>query len=134
MNIEIKTVPLSELRFTTAGDWKQNSDGSITIWLVDTPDWRYWAIVLMHELTEILVCRLDDVTSASADAFDAIWENELKQGLHRPEEEAGCDRRCPYYHGHRAGIMMEKLFCFILRVPWKEYDDYWELFFRENYK
>lgn len=123
--------PIKELRFTTAGDWTMRKDGSFEIWICETKDWRYQFIVLMHELTEWAWCLKNKVSAAKADAFDDQWEWELKNGIHRPEEEAGFDKRCPYRGGHVWGARIEHLFCWILGVKWRVYCDYWDDFFKK---
>ena len=133
-SFEIKNVEFSELRFTTAGDWEQTSEDHIVVYLVKVNDPRYSAIVLAHEMTEIIYCWWKGVTGKEADAFDAIWEEELKRGLHKPEEEAGFDKRCPYRRGHQLGYIAERIFCWILRVKWKKYCADWDKFFQENHK
>lgn len=108
-------------RFETLGDWKRHSDGSYTIWLTEMADWRHTALVLLHELVELLICHHRDVASDDCDAFDREWENEIAQGLHGIEEEAGCDRRAPYHDGHMAGIVAEHLGAMMIGVDWDGY-------------
>jgi hypothetical protein len=109
------------MRFSTQADWRQFDDGRIEIYIAET-DWRYMACYLMHELTEIFICQKQGVTGKMADAFDSTWEEELKQGKWTLEQEPGCDKRCPYFTGHKWGIRMERLFCFLLGVKWKKYN------------
>jgi len=122
--------PIEKLRYTTAADWTIKKD-VLTIWMCATKDWRYQAIVFMHEITEIFWCIKNGVTAKRADAFDSLWEKELEKGIHRPEEEAGFDKRCPYRGGHIWGARMEHLFCWILGVKWRVYCDYWDDFFKK---
>jgi len=129
MRISIKTVPYSEMSRTTAADWKIHEDGSVEIWAVETDDWKMSAIVLFHELAEIFFCKMDGITSKEADAFDDLWEKELAEGRHRPEEEAGCDPRCPYRLAHRAGMFVESVMCFVFGVHEEDYKDFWDCFF-----
>lgn len=112
--------PVAEQRFTTLGDWwEENGKFTISISIMD--DWRHEFLVLMHELTEWAICQRRGVKTADCDAFDAMWEREIEAGLQRIETEAGFDRRCPYRAGHVWGCRMERLFAFILSVPWREY-------------
>ncbi len=123
--------PLKELRFTTAGDWTMREDGTFEIWLCEIEDWRYQFIVLIHELTEWAWCLWRGVGAGESDAFDALWESELKMGLHLPEEEAGFDKRAPYRGGHVWGARMEWVFCYILGIGWRKYCETWNEFFRK---
>jgi hypothetical protein len=58
-----------------------------------------------------------------------LWEKELKDGIHKPEEEAGFDKRCPYRTGHQLGFITEYLTCVLLGLSWKRYCKYWDDFF-----
>ena len=82
MKIDIKSIPINELRFTTAGDWFEDEDGlHITIVKLDNEKYEY--IVLMHELTEYIICKFKGITSKESDDFDYLWEEELKKGFFR---------------------------------------------------
>ena len=129
-NIKLNfNVPIRKIRFSTAGDWTQKKDGSYEVWIWETPDPRYQAVVLIHELTELLWCHFNGITGKESDRFDAEWEGELKAGMHLPDEEAGFDSRAPYHKGHVWGARMEHLFCWIFDVRWRVYNDYWDEFF-----
>lgn len=118
---KIKLIPLQEQRFTTLGDWYEDSRGQFTIAISDMNDWRYEFIVLMHELTEWGICQARGVSTKDCDDFDARWEEDIRAGLVSPEIEAGFNKNCPYRIGHTWGARIERLFCFLLRVPWKQY-------------
>lgn len=119
LNIEFCAVGAQ--RFTTLGDWWENADGSFEIRVTDMPDFRHTVAILMHELIEWAVCQWWNVKTIDCDDFDRLWEEELSAGLHKVEEEAGFDRRCPYRAGHVWGCRLERLVIFILRGRWKEY-------------
>lgn len=116
----VMRVSLQENRFTTLGDWKETPQGFI-ITYTGMADWKYEFLVLIHEFTEWAICQRYRVPTYKCDAFDALWEAELKQGLHKLGDEAGFDRRCPYREGHVWGARMERLFAFLLGVRWKKY-------------
>ena len=84
-------------------------------------DCRYFWPILFHEEIEIAWCIKNGVTSAECQKFDTMWEREIKTGLHKPEEEAGFDKRCPYRGGHVWGSRFERLVCWILGINWKKY-------------
>lgn len=129
LNLTVKEVALADMPFTTAGHWRETDAGNFEVLVVALKDWRYSFIVLMHELTEWAICRWFGVSTATCDAFDDLWEQELVRGEHKPEEEAGFDRRCPYRKGHVWGARMERLFCFLLGLRWKTYCADWDEFF-----
>src|SRR6266849_3414976 len=105
-NIYIRIIPMEEQRFTTLGDWFEIARGSYQIILTQMDDWRHIALVLVHELTELIICWRDHVTTAQADEFDQLWEIELQEGIQSPSVEAGFDKRCPYRKGHIWGVRM----------------------------
>jgi hypothetical protein len=119
LNLEIR--PVSEQRFTTLGDWWQREDGSYTITVSEMDDWRHVFLVLAHELTEWAITRHQGVTSAECDAFDSMFEEEIRAGRWGVEIEAGFDRRCPYRKGHVWGCRAERLFSWLLGVNWNDY-------------
>lgn len=117
----IKCISLLENRFTTLGDWMETAPGEFMITVTEMVDWRHETLVLLHELVEWAICQRDGVRTADCDAFDALWEQELRNGLQRPETEAGFDRRCPYRKGHVWGCRVERAFAFLFGVSWADY-------------
>ena len=128
LNIFIKEIRHEDQRVSTLGDWwwgdadhNLDQNGDLYIIISKMNDWRYTFPILFHELIEIAWCLVHGVTSVVADAFDDLWEEEIRQGLHKPEEEAGFDKRCPYRGGHIWGARFERLVCWILGINWKQY-------------
>jgi hypothetical protein len=119
----ISTIQLQANRFTTLGDWWEEPEGVFHITITEESDWRYMVCCLIHELTEWAICQAKGIKTSDCDKFDGWWEGEIKRGLIPAEREAGFDRRCPYRHGHIWGCRMERLFCWLLGVSWKEYGD-----------
>lgn len=122
--ISIKIIPIKEQPFTTLGHWFEKEDNSFCILLTEMKDWRYVALVFIHEFTELFICWKEGITTDMADNFDSLWESELKKGLHKIEQEAGFDKRCPYRKGHVWGVRMERLFSWLLGVKWSKYVSY----------
>ena len=135
--IFIEEIPHGTNKFSTLGDWwfgdkkrNINQDGDLYITISQMPRWKYFWPILFHEAIEIAWCLVHGVTSEMAEAFDALWEEEIRQGLHKPEEEAGFDPRCPYLGGHRWGARFERLVCWILGINWRRYCRYCEEIFK----
>ena len=114
---------MEDQRFTTVGDWGRSPNGEYFITIARLPDYRHQVLVLIHELVEWTICMLTGVSVEAADAFDALWEQELRKGLHEPEDEAGYDTRCPYRKGHVWGGRAERFFAWLFRVDWNDYGD-----------
>ena len=128
MNIYIKEIPHEDHLFSTLGDWwigdaNRNIDqnGDIYIIISKIGDWRYFWAILFHELVEIAWCLYHGVTSEMCEAFDVMWEQEIKQGIQKAEDEAGFDIRCPYKKGHEWGVVMETIICKVLHIDWAKY-------------
>lgn len=117
----IVRVPIERQRFTTLGDWWEENPGEFVIAITEMVDWRYEFLILVHELIEWAVCQQRGVSTRKADEFDEMWEQELAEGKHRVEDEAGFDRRCPYRMGHIWGCRAEWLLAGLLKVRWHDY-------------
>lgn len=126
--IFIKEIPHESNKWATLGDWwfgdeqrNINQDGDLYITISQMPMWKYFWPILAHEIIEIAWCLTHGVTSQECEDYDAMWEDELNRGLHKPEEEAGFDKRSPYRGGHIWGARFERLVCWILGINWKKY-------------
>lgn len=110
MKIVIETIPHSEQRYPTVGDWyftQQNPDG-VESPLSDAPivpihellaspkyvlhikvsnltDWRREFLIVVHELCEVGLCVNEGVSQATVDAFDMGFEKEREERI----EQAG---------------------------------------------
>jgi len=118
--IIIKTIPHIFHDFTTIGNWGE-ANGVILIFISELKDDTYFWPIALHEIIEAAWCQVNNISSIQADAFDEIWEEEIKKGLQKPEDEAGFDPRCPYGPGHRWGARLERIVCHVLGINWKKY-------------
>ena len=124
MNITIKTIPKSEMRFDDAGDWFFDDSGNLQIRVADMGNWKYEFLVADHELHEALLCFDRDITTQQADDFDKQFEKENKdKRLH-----AGDDINCPYKEEHFTAGIIERIMSGELDINWQIYDDFLETF------
>lgn len=121
MNITIRTIPHSDQRYKTPGDWLFDKDGDIQIFVSATGDWREEMLVAFHELREVLVCKHRGISQQAVDDFDMIYEEERKEGRHGPECEPGNDPKAPYFIEHQAATQAERALAYDLDVIWDEY-------------
>lgn len=128
-HFDVGEIPHSENIVSTIGDWRGDNIRQLKVTISKMPGLLFWP-VFFHEFTEIAVCEKDGVKPADCHAFDDLWEEEIKQGLHGPEEEAGFDPRCPYRLGHEWGAFMEKLMCQILSIDFDKYCEFCEEIFK----
>lgn len=120
MKIIIETIPHDQQRYPTVGDWTYDPDGTLHIKVSGLSDWRREALVAVHELVEVLVCKNDGVTQEAVDEFDTNYEKERKPG---DESEPGDDPNAPYVRQHCIATGVERILAAELRVNWKDYEE-----------
>ena len=123
MKIIIETIPHSEQRYPTAGDWQFEEDGTLHIRVSEMSDPRYEFLVGMHEAHEAFLAHLAGVSEADVDAFDMKYEDDRDAGLHGPDEEPGMDPACPVYRQHRFADAIERLTALEAGVDWSSYEE-----------
>src|SRR6185437_14162711 len=97
MRIVIETIPHEQQRYPTVGDWTYEPDGTLLIRISKLSDERREALIAVHELVEVLLCKQDGVTQEAVDSFDKEFE------ANRPPDnvdEPGDDLRAPYARQH----------------------------------
>jgi hypothetical protein len=119
VNIQIKTIPHKKQRYDTVGDW--HYDGNCMVITVSAmSDWRYEAMVAVHELVEAMLCEQDGVRQKSVDAFDIAFE---KARLPGDVSEPGDDPAAIYQKQHCIATGMERIMAALLGVKWRQYED-----------
>lgn len=126
MKIMIETIPHDNQRYETVGDWVflappyvAEGDLGISITVSELGDWRYNALIAVHELVEVLLCKQRGITQEAVDAFDKNFE------LNRPEgneDEPGDAPDAPYRKEHFFATNIEALLSAELGVNWQEYE------------
>lgn len=119
MKITIETIPHNGQRYPTVGDWFYDEVGNLTIKVSDLGDWRYNALVGLHELVEVLKCKRDGVTQESVDAFDIEYEKNRPEG---DVSEPGDSPNAPYRQQHCLATGIERIMAEELGVVWEECD------------
>lgn len=122
MNVTIQKIPHSSQRYPTPGDWQFDSEGNLTIRVSDLGDWRYEALMAIHELIEVVLCKHAGITEEKVDAFDIQFEKERSLGIHSKEAEPGDHKECPYGRQHFLATVIEELLAKHLDVDWETYN------------
>lgn len=120
MKIIIETIPHDQQRYPTVGDWQWLDSDTLSIKVSKLTDWRREALVTVHELVEVLMCKHDGVTEKSVDEFDKDFE------AHRhPDnnDEPGDSPDAPYVKQHCVATGVERILAAHLDVSWKLYED-----------
>jgi hypothetical protein len=119
MKITIQTIPHSEQRYPTVGDWIWINDDELMIAVSEMPDWRHVALVAVHELAEVLMCKQAGITQKQVDDFDIDFESKRVKGN---EDEPGDDPAAPYVKQHCIASGIERVLAAELGVSWKLYE------------
>jgi len=120
MKITINVIPHKTQRYETVGDWFFDGNGDLIINVSQLSDWRREALIAVHELVEVLICKHDKVTQQVVDEFDIAYEERRKEG---DESEPGDDPSAPYRKQHCVATAVERLLAAELEVSWKEYEE-----------
>ena len=113
----IRTVPIDEMRYKTAGDWLSDDPLLQTIVVVAMPDWRHSFLVALHELVEAALCNHRGIKEADVTAFDKCFAATISE-----DAEPGDDPNAPYYAEHQFASHIETEMADMLGVKWDEYE------------
>lgn len=120
MNITIKTVPPSEMRPEVDGaDWYFTPEGNLEVRVCPMSDWRYEALLGIHEAVEAILCEHNGVTQQEVDKFDLEYD---KAHPNEPDLNAGDDPAAPYKKEHTFATAIERILAGVLGVDWAVYD------------
>ena len=118
LKISIETIPHDQHRYTTVGDWYVK-DGVLQIKVSELGDWKKEALVAIHELVEVLLCKNDGVTEAAVDRFDKEFEANRHP---ENEDEPGDEPEAPYVKQHCIATGIERILAAYLGENWKTYE------------
>lgn len=120
IEILIKTIPHSQQRYPTVGDYVFNAERDTVIFYISKlGDWRYEACVAIHELTEFFIIKMQGVKLEDIDKFDIAFEKRRKAGN---TDEPGDDPKAPYRGAHCVATGVERILAALLGVCWKKYE------------
>lgn len=119
MNINIKVIPLDEMRYRTVGDYWLDKKGVYQVRTVRLSDWRYEFLIIFHELFELAWVLYNKVEIKDIDEFDIEYEKKRRDG---DVSEPGDSPRAPYYQGHQWATVLEKVAAAFLGVKWRKYE------------
>jgi len=119
LHIVIDTIPHSQQRYPTVGDWQIDEAGNLHITVSKMSDQRYEFLVGMHEVIEAYLAIHAGVSPEVVDRFDRAYEAKRKRG---DDSEPGDDTRAPYHREHVFATKIERLLAVELGVNWRDYD------------
>ncbi len=119
MNINIQTIPHSEQRYQTSGDYWIDSYGVWQIRVSEMGNWKFELAVAIHELWEQALCLDRGIKEEDITAFDINFE------MNKPEinfVEPGDDLNAPYRKEHCSATGIERIFISEIGENWRDYD------------
>ena len=120
MKINIETIPHGEQRYPTVGDYWDDDQGVVQVRVSDMKDWRYEALVAVHELIEMFLTKHREIAEPIISEFDIKFEQSREQAL--VTGEPGDHPNSPYRREHFFATNLERLLSSELDVDWFEYD------------
>jgi hypothetical protein len=121
VKIIIETIPNNAQNYNTCGNYRVNTDGSIYVTVSEMKEEYEW-FVIIHELVEIFLCKMQGVNFSSIDEFDLTFEAKRKNGLYPDEDEPGDALNAPYRNQHCIATSIERMLCGMLGISWSEYE------------
>ena len=112
-NVYIQSIPHKEQRYDTAGDYDEDSVG----WWITVSHlhkWEYEALVVIHELIEMILTKRRGIK------WDKITKFDMTDG--KDSEDPGTMKSAPYHKEHMFAMKIEKMLCKELGLDWDKYD------------
>lgn len=136
MNVRIEVIPHDQQRYSTCGDWYFEPNGEdLIIRVSKLSDPRFEALVAVHELVEVLLCKQNGVTQEAVDKYDMEFENYRQAAIDEAAElghhedkvelqiaEPGDQKDAPYRIEHCFATGVERLLAANLGVVWADYE------------
>ncbi|MDE2098144.1 MAG: hypothetical protein KGL39_12895 [Patescibacteria group bacterium] len=117
-SVTIETIPHSEHRYPTCGDWIYDpAKEHLTVRVSETGDWRESFCVAVHELVEAGICVQCGIDPDAVDEFDMHFE-QTRDLQDDPDGEPGDDPKAPYYHQHQLATNIEHSVATHLGLHW----------------
>lgn len=118
LRVALGTIKHADQRYPTVGDWYEEK-GQLVIKTSQLADWRYEALIALHEFVEAILCRQQGIAEADVLAFDLAFEAKRPVGN---EAEPGDDKNAPYRRQHQFATIIERAVAQELGVNWRAYE------------
>lgn len=116
--LRVAVIPHRHQNYDTAGDYFQLGEDNHAVWMVRVSamsDWRHEALVMIHELVEMILTKNDGVTWKDIDEFD-------KTGGGKDHPDPGTIPEAPYHQQHTKATEIERKMAEWLNIDWEAYD------------
>jgi hypothetical protein len=127
MIIDWRTIPHSEQRYETCGDYWEDGD-TVHFRSSKLSDAKYEWLVFLHELVEYFLCRFAGIVLSDIDDFDVAYEKARDDEATcapcgcKIQAEPGFDKHAPYHWQHFFADNIERLTAWALGVNWIAYE------------
>lgn len=119
LDIRILTIPHSQQRYPTVGDYWKDDDGRVEVRISELGDERHELAVAVHELAEYFLCRHRGIAEPVITEFDILYEASRPAG---DLSEPGDSPLAPYRAEHKFATIIEMLLVHELGLVWSEYE------------
>ena len=120
MKIEIETIPHSNQRYSTCGDWFER-DGVLHIRASEEVGEDHAFLIALHELIEWKLCQKNGISERDVDLFDKGYEAARKAINPEDNSEPGESPDAPYSNQHAFATAMEEKMASEMKVLWSDY-------------
>jgi hypothetical protein len=120
MKIIIETIPVSEMRYPSAGDYWWDENGTLQIKVAETGNEDFNKLIAQHELWEAWLCRHRGIKESDITDFDVQFEQKRNLGN---KDEPGDSSLAPYKKEHCSATGVERMLAADLDVDWEKYED-----------
>ena len=124
LKIDIKTIPESEHRYCTLGDYWDDPDGTTHIRCTALKSEASEFLVVIHELVEQYLLKVAGIREEDVKAFDIMFEQERAAGKWDEYAEPGDDPRAPYRKQHFMAEVIERSLACMIGVDWRVHCEY----------
>lgn len=123
MKVNIETIPHSEQRYDTCGDWWWEEGSVLQIRVSSLGDTYFEQLIAFHEYAEALMCSKEGIKEEDVSAFDKDFEKLRSISPHLiGDMEPGNMETAPYFKQHKQATNLERMFAMDLGVNWKQYE------------
>ena len=123
MRIVIETIPISDMRYATCGDYWYDDLGTLQVRVAETGVEVYNKMIMVHELLEEALTKHRGLLEPQITEFDLYYEERKRLKLVSEESEPGFDNNCPYRNEHALATATEMSMCALAGISWSDYDN-----------
>jgi hypothetical protein len=118
MEINIKSIPKDQHRYSTCGDFWYDPEGVLQIRVTEM-DKRSMMLVVFHEMVEQFITEDRGIREEDILKFDLEYEKNRAEG---DESEPGDDVNAPYRKEHRFAENIERMIAHEINFTWSDYE------------